>query len=119
MARTSDRRSPRDRAVGAAAAPAPRAGARCWTEGKKIESVRARGEDLACRVCGFDYERTYGVRGAGYIECHHAVPLHVTGRRTTRLDDLILICANCHRMIHRGPGWLSPSELRDCLAHAT
>lgn len=85
---------------------------------KKIESVWARGENLACRVCGFDYERTYGVRGAGYIECHHAVPLHVTGRRTTRLDDLILICANCHRMIHRGPGWLSPSELRDCLAHA-
>src|SRR4051794_9743201 len=55
---------------------------------KKIESVGARGEDLACRVCGFDFERTYRVRGAGYIECHHVVPLHVTGRRTTRLDDL-------------------------------
>ncbi|MGF7234005.1 MAG: HNH endonuclease [Frankia sp.] len=70
---------------------------------------------LRCEVCGFDFEKTYGSRGAGYIECHHIVPLHTTGQRATKLDDLALICANCHRMIHRGTPWLSPDELRETL----
>jgi 5-methylcytosine-specific restriction protein A len=45
-------------------------------------------------VCGFDFEATYGARGARYTECHHAVPLHVSGKKTTRLVDLVLLCAN-------------------------
>ena len=24
-----------------------------------------------CESCGFDFEQTYGQRGAGFIECHH------------------------------------------------
>ncbi|MEV4457357.1 HNH endonuclease [Microbispora sp. NPDC049633] len=60
----------------------------------------------------FDFEHTYGPRGAGYIECHHIVPLHVSGPVTTKLDDLALVCSNCHRMIHRSAPWLTPSELR-------
>jgi putative restriction endonuclease len=31
---------------------------------------------------------------------------------TTRLEDLALLCANCHRMIHRASPWLSVEELR-------
>jgi 5-methylcytosine-specific restriction enzyme A len=85
---------------------------------RKIDQVRRHGGDLACQVCGFDYGATYGARGEGYIECHHVVPLHVTGETRTRLSDLILICANCHRMIHRGSPWLSPDELRTCLAES-
>jgi 5-methylcytosine-specific restriction protein A len=82
---------------------------------KKIEQVRRQGGNLACQVCAFDFGATYGARGEGYIECHHVVPLHVTGETKTRLADLILICANCHRMIHRGSPWLTPDELRACL----
>jgi 5-methylcytosine-specific restriction enzyme A len=67
---------------------------------------------VACEVCGFDFERTYGDRGARYAECHHAVPLHVSGETKTRLEDLVILCANCHRMIHRGDPWLTPAELR-------
>lgn len=77
----------------------------------KIDAARRAGQGLACQVCGFDYERAYGERGSGYIECHHIVPLHVTGPRKVRLDDLVLICANCHRMIHRRVPWLRPEEL--------
>ena len=36
----------------------------------------------------------------------------VLGEVKTRLDDLILICANCHRMIHRHNPWLTPDHLR-------
>ncbi|WP_338906614.1 HNH endonuclease [Streptomyces nigra] len=79
---------------------------------KKIESVLRRGGSLACEACGFDFEAVYGERGAGYIECHHVVPLHEAGEGTTKLTDLALICANCHRMIHRHAPWPTPAELR-------
>lgn len=79
---------------------------------KKIASVLRRGGQLACEACGFDFETIYGDRGAGYIECHHVVPLHVAGEGSTKLNDLALICANCHRMIHRQAPWPTPEELR-------
>ncbi|MGX4691569.1 HNH endonuclease [Streptomyces sp. JNUCC 63] len=79
---------------------------------KKIDSVLRRGGTLACEACGFDFEEVYGERGAGYVECHHVVPLHEAGEGKTRLSDLALICANCHRMIHRRAPWPTPAELR-------
>lgn len=82
---------------------------------RKIESVLRQGGSLACEACGFDFERTYGERGRGYIECHHVVPLHTTGSRTTRLNDLALLCANCHRVIHVRSPWLTPQELHALL----
>ncbi|WP_225625568.1 HNH endonuclease [Streptomyces werraensis] len=79
---------------------------------KKIDSVLQRGGTLACEACGFDFEEVYGERGAGYVECHHVVPLHEAGEGKTKLSDLALICANCHRMIHRRAPWPTPAELR-------
>jgi 5-methylcytosine-specific restriction protein A len=79
---------------------------------KKIESVLRQGGRLCCEACGFDFEAVYGERGAGYIECHHVVPLHEAGESRTKLADLALICANCHRMIHRRAPWPTPAELR-------
>ncbi|MFE4059810.1 HNH endonuclease [Streptomyces sp. NPDC059096] len=82
---------------------------------KKIASVLGRGGQLACEACGFDFEVVYGDRGAGYIECHHVVPLHEAGEGRTKLSDLALICANCHRMIHRRAPWPTPLELRGAM----
>ncbi|MFF3558381.1 HNH endonuclease [Streptomyces tsukubensis] len=83
---------------------------------KKIVSVLHRGMPLECEACGFDFEQVYGDRGAGYIECHHVVPLHEAGEGRTRLSDLALICANCRRMIHRRAPWPTPGELRVSIA---
>jgi 5-methylcytosine-specific restriction enzyme A len=79
---------------------------------RKIRSVMARSGSLACEVCDLDFGQFYGDRGQGYIECHHVEPLHATGERPTRVNDLALLCSNCHRMIHRKPPWPTPSELR-------
>jgi 5-methylcytosine-specific restriction protein A len=79
---------------------------------KKIAAVLKQGGTLACEACGFDFEEVYGDRGSGYIECHHVVPLHLAGEGRTKLSDLALICANCHRMIHRCAPWPTPKELR-------
>ena len=65
-----------------------------------------------CEICLFDFEKVYGPRGAMFAECHHVVPLHTSGDTTTKLEDLILLCSNCHRMIHRKSPWLTPDELR-------
>lgn len=72
---------------------------------------------LACEVCGFDYRKRYGDRGEGYIECHHTRPVYTLrpGHRT-KLEDLALICANCHRMVHVRSPWLSLEQLRSVLS---
>lgn len=84
---------------------------------KKIEQHRKTHSSLACEVCGFDFEANYGERGEGYIECHHVVPLHTSAERKTKLSELVLICANCHRMIHRKNPWLKPEQLRELIVN--
>jgi 5-methylcytosine-specific restriction protein A len=82
----------------------------------KIEQVRRRGSALLCEVCDFDFGRAYGDLGEGYIEVHHVTPLHISGARETRLDNLACLCANCHRMCHRsrpGESWRTPAVLRE------
>ena len=74
---------------------------------KKEEAVQ-RGR-LRCEICRFSFEKTYGKLGAEFIECHHLSPISA-GARTTGLDDLALICSNCHRMAHR---WLTRKPRRD------
>jgi 5-methylcytosine-specific restriction enzyme A len=83
---------------------------------KKQRALHELGR-LLCEVCGFDFERSYGKHGQGYIECHHLVPLAKAGTVTrTRLADLALVCANCHRMLHRGNPSPTVVELREHLA---
>ncbi|WP_353890373.1 HNH endonuclease [uncultured Citrobacter sp.] len=40
--------------------------------------------------------------GSDFCEVHHINPLSETNDQTeTSLDDLAIVCSNCHRMIHR------------------
>nr|WP_240962852.1 HNH endonuclease [Antrihabitans stalactiti] len=74
--------------------------------------ARERRGTIACETCDFDFEVVYGELGAGFIHVHHVVPLHFSGEVETTLEHLVLLCANCHQMIHRGPSWKTPEELR-------
>lgn len=57
---------------------------------------------LACEVGGFDFAETYGSLGEGFAECHQTKPLAtLEPGEKTRLSDLAIVCANCHRMLHR------------------
>lgn len=85
----------------------------------KLASVRRAGLPIACEACEFDFGDFYGEHGEGYIEVHHVIPLHSTGVTTTRLEDLALLCSNCHRMIHRRQPWLNPSQLRYRILNAS
>lgn len=57
---------------------------------------------LDCMACGFNFEQTYGELGEGFVEVHHVVPLSQSGKTDTDpKEDLVVLCANCHRMVHR------------------
>ncbi|MEU6273591.1 HNH endonuclease [Streptomyces populi] len=82
---------------------------------RKIQAALDEGGPLRCEVCAFDFTVAYGELGAGYIEVHHRLPLHISGATETRIADLALLCANCHRMCHRsflGESWRTPADLR-------
>jgi 5-methylcytosine-specific restriction protein A len=82
---------------------------------KKQRAIERTGK-LECEVCGFDFALRYGERGEGFIECHHTKPVStlIEGAKT-HIRDLALVCANCHRIIHRGSPWLAVEKLRDQL----
>ena len=42
---------------------------------KKAASLKATGA-LRCEACGFEFGVAYGERGRGFIEVHHALPVH-------------------------------------------
>ena len=85
-------------------------------ESKKKSVLESEGL-LACEACGFDFTAVYGVRGEGFVECHHTIPVsEMEQGAKTHVKDLALLCANCHRMIHRRAPWLEVEELRELLA---
>lgn len=68
----------------------------------KIQAFRTIHGSIHCEVCGFNFEQTYGALGNGLIEVHHtrAIADYDAGA-ITELTDLILVCSNCHYVIHR------------------
>jgi hypothetical protein len=69
---------------------------------------------IYCENCSFSFETRYGQRGRGFIEVHHVQPLAALLPNTiTRLSDLMLLCSNCHRMVHREQPLLTPTALRE------
>lgn len=68
-----------------------------------------------CMICGFDFEKKYGELGKGYIEVHHIRPLSEIDEEVVvnPEKDLICVCSNCHRMLHRFKSYMvTVEELR-------
>jgi 5-methylcytosine-specific restriction protein A len=53
-----------------------------------------------CQICGFHFGERYGPLGLHFAEAHHIVPPSRKAR-SVPLDELITVCANCHRMLHK------------------
>jgi hypothetical protein len=70
---------------------------------KKKDFARSHDGRVFCEVCQFDFSARYPVAlGEGFIEVHHLSPLASQDQpRRTTFSDLLLVCSNCHRMIHR------------------
>lgn len=71
---------------------------------------------LFCECCKFDFVKTYGSIGKDFIEAHHTIPVHtLQDDHKSKIEDIILLCSNCHRMIHRKRPWLKVEELQSLL----
>lgn len=69
---------------------------------------------LKCEACGFMTQAMYSGLLGEVCEIHHRLPLsEALGPVETSLKDLAVLCANCHRAIHRTDPLLSVEEFRD------
>jgi hypothetical protein len=69
------------------------------------EAVRRQVRDNGpiCKLCALDFSRRYQM-GAGEhcLEAHHKLPLsHRLVSSRTNLEDFVVICPSCHRVIHK------------------
>lgn len=80
---------------------------------KKNQAIQ--NETLKCEICDFSFIDKFGVE---FIECHHKTPISQSGVTETTLEDLGLVCANCHRILHRqfSGNFLSMEELKHKLS---
>lgn len=58
---------------------------------------------FTCMACNFNFKDTYGDWGAGFIHVHHNKPLSDGQgvRLVNPATDMIVLCPNCHSMVHR------------------
>ena len=72
--------------------------------------------NLPCEICKFSFKEQYGELGDKFIEAHHIFPIsELTEATETKLEDLILVCSNCHKMMHRRRPWLVKEEIERLL----
>lgn len=88
-----------------------------WLRDRKLDEAKAiHGGRLPCEVCRFDFFEAYGDMGRDFAQVHHLKPLADRTRPSqTSLDDLAVVCGNCHLMIHRGNQARPLDEVRRAL----
>lgn len=73
------------------------------TRERKIRPYALAKHGYACMMCGFDFVETYGEWAKECVEVHHLNALSEARKsgRITSLDEVIVVCPNCHRAIHK------------------
>jgi hypothetical protein len=80
------------------------------------EKYKLQDHELKCMACGFSFAKQYGEVGVDFIEGHHTIPISETaGEYHAKVEDIALVCSNCHRMLHRRRPWLKMEELKQLL----
>ncbi|WP_284640788.1 HNH endonuclease [Paenibacillus silviterrae] len=83
---------------------------------KEYHKKRMNGE-VKCMVCDFSFKEKYGQIGEDFIEGHHTMPIsEITGEYNAKVEDIALVCSNCHRMLHRKRPWLNMDELKNFIS---
>jgi hypothetical protein len=86
---------------------------------KLVREFKRNLADPSCSVCGFNFLRAYGEVGRGFIEAHHTKPVaELEPDEIVQVKDLISVCSNCHRMLHRRYPTMDCKSLRDLIAEA-
>jgi 5-methylcytosine-specific restriction protein A len=80
----------------------------------KAKYLYEKGE-LRCNACNFSFLEKYGDVGKKFIEVHHTLPVSEAGERNTKIDDCVIVCSNCRRMLHIKRPCLQVNELKELL----
>lgn len=82
---------------------------------KQLIKTRKRNSTLICDICNHQPHSDPSLEDAVF-EAHHVIPVATAGERIVRLSDMALLCANCHRLLHRRISlekrWISVKEAR-------
>lgn len=81
----------------------------------RMQAIRLHGLD--CMVCGFNFKQKYGDLGENFVEVHHLVPISTISSKQNvdPKHDLVCVCANCHRMLHRSANLKSIEDLQSII----
>ncbi len=82
----------------------------------RLKAIEIHG--TTCAVCYFKFEEVYGELGRDFIEIHHVKPLSTLDGaiEIDAANDLVPVCSNCHRMLHRNRDKvLSVEELKEII----
>ncbi len=73
----------------------------------------------ACSACGFDFEKSFGELGKGFIHVHHLIPVSQIGLyyQVDPIKDLRPVCPNCHSMLHKQDPPLTIEELKQLISN--
>jgi len=74
-----------------------------WRERNTALAFKAKVRDgFTCQICRVSFPELYGKLGVGFAEVHHIVQLSsLNATAETTLAQLLTVCANCHRMLHK------------------
>lgn len=78
---------------------------------KLVKAAKAH-YGTSCLGCGFNFAEFYGEIGDDYIEVHHKRQMAEDKVRLKTVADVDVLCANCHRIVHRRPVPLTLAELK-------
>jgi len=69
---------------------------------------------LFCEICDFDFGKVYGEIGKNFAEGHHKKMVADMDKEgdTITIDDIAIVCSNCHSMLHRSSPPITVEELK-------
>jgi 5-methylcytosine-specific restriction protein A len=68
---------------------------------KEVIAKRLKVGNLECDLCGEAGSNVEPAIRDSMFECHHIIPLSMIGETKTKAKDIALLCASCHRLLHR------------------
>ncbi len=75
---------------------------------------------LMCEICNHSRPALARPIQESLFEAHHRLPLSASAARKTRVADVALLCACCHRLIHKlialERRWVQPAEVSGLLS---
>ena len=86
----------------------------------RLIALRRDAGNLACEMCSRQPVTDDPLLEDAIYEAHHIVPLAIGLAKATKIRDMALLCAACHRLVHRlirvHKRWMTPSQCKETLS---